>query len=136
MRFPLVFLVLIALPTLAFAQTYPGQSADARSDRISASTAPGTAAANDAAAGEVAARDQARAAMSVADQDRYDADMQAYREARQARRQLIRHDEAYYDRQQRAYAAAMADWRMQAAACRRGHPRACRAPTPRPGDYM
>lgn len=137
MRKLLVPFLLIGVPAVAAAQSYSGQDANsARTDRISASTAPGVAAANNAAAGRMAARDEARAARSDADQARYDADMRAYMQARRARRQTIRHDQAYYDRQQRAYAAAMADWRMQAAACHRGHTRACRAPAPRPGDYM
>jgi hypothetical protein len=137
MRTVLISLLLLGLPAVIAAQTYLGQDANApRTNAIAAGTAPGVAAANNEAAAKVAARDQAQAAASNADQAQHDADMRAYDAARRARRQVLRHDQAYYDREQSAYAAAMADWREQVAACNRGHTRACNAPSPRPGDYL
>jgi hypothetical protein len=134
----LIPIVLAMSPSLLAAQpysgqAYPGQDArDARSDRISAGTAPDVAAANRAVAGRMVPT----GTVAPADQAAYEADVRAYDAARHARRQVIRRNQAYYDREQRAYAMAMADWRAQVAACRRGHTRACRLPTPRPGDYM
>lgn len=133
MRRAVLALALAACPTLAGAQTYAGQDTNSpRSNAIAARTAPGVAAANRAVA------DGAGPAQSVnpADQAAYAADLRAYDAARRMRRHVINRDRAYYDRQQRAYAMAMADWRAQTAACHRGHNRACRLPTPRPADYM
>ena len=42
---------------------------------------------------------------------------------------------AAYDGYWQAYADAMEAWRIQTAACKRGHDRACNAPTPDPADY-
>lgn len=65
----------------------------------------------------------------------YQADRAAYQDA------LVRHDaavdrtDARYARQQRAYADAMAAWRVQVQACKRGHQRACDMPPPNVADY-
>lgn len=69
------------------------------------------------------------------DETRYSADMAAYRAALRERRRTINRDEAHYARQSRAYAEAMADWRVQVAACERGSNTACRMPAPDPANY-
>ena len=87
--------------------------------------------ANNEVAGAFAARDQANADA----QSQYQADLAAYDDA------LARHDARadrqaeHYNRQQRAYADAMRDWRAQDYACRHGHNRACTAPAPDPANY-
>ena len=135
--------VLAAMPSVVAAQplagqaasgqTYPGRDTDdARSNAIAARTAPGVAAANDRVMGQVGPTGTVPAGAQAA----YADDVRAYDAARRARRHAINRDQAYYDRQQRAYAMAMADWRAQTAACHRGNNRACRAQGPRPGDYM
>ncbi|MGI4732181.1 MAG: hypothetical protein ACRYFW_10570 [Janthinobacterium lividum] len=136
MRTLLIPIVLACLPAVAAAQVAGQDTNNPRSNTIAADTASEVAAANGKVAAQAAAQDQVRAAMSANDQARYDADLQAYDAARHARRQTIRHDQAYYEREQRAYAIAMSEWRAQVDACHRGDTRACRAPSPRPGDYM
>lgn len=101
-----------------------------RSDAVAAETAPGVAAAN----AEVAAVAPSGSAVAV-DGARFAQDMAAYRTVVQARNQAAARDAAIYDRQQRAYATAMADWRVQVRACERGNSRACKAPTPDPTAY-
>jgi len=49
-------------------------------------------------------------------------------------REVMRH-RIRYARQERAYADAMADWRLQVIACTQGKTAACTAPTPNPEDY-
>lgn len=94
---------------------------------VNAKEAPVTAALN----GQVAAQTGA----AQADQAQYDADRQAYMAA------LVQHDaavnrtDARYARQQRAYADAMAVWRVQVTECKKGHQRACDMPPPSPADY-
>ncbi len=61
--------------------------------------------------------------------------MAAYREAVRANRRDAMRDQSRYDHQQRAYADAMAAWRMQTEACNRGRLKACKLPTPNPADY-
>ena len=70
------------------------------------------------------------------DQAAYEADMAAWREnaARAEATNALNADLA--ERQQRAYADAMRAWRIQVIDCNRGIIAACRAPTPRPGDFM
>lgn len=107
----------------------PGHdSTSARSDAIAAETAPGTAAAN----AEVAAR----ASATPVDTAQYQQDLAAYRAALRARRATIATDAAVQEQRERAYAMAMADWRAQVIACRRGSTRACDMPSPVPADYM
>lgn len=67
-------------------------------------------------------------------QDRID--RRAYNSAVTARhhRAVNRYDRRYV-RQQTAYANAMAAWRRQVAACKRGDRRACRAPSPRVASF-
>ena len=75
------------------------------------------------------------AAMSDTQKAQYDKDMAAYRAAVERNARQAMHDQRRYDNQQRAYADAMFAWRLQTAACERGHVRACRAPTPDPADF-
>lgn len=67
-------------------------------------------------------------------QDRMD--RRAYAAAMTARhhRAVNRYDRRYM-RQQTAYANAMAAWRRQAAACKHGSRRACKAPSPRVANF-
>lgn len=67
-------------------------------------------------------------------QDRMD--RRAYTAAVSARhhRAMNRYDRRYA-RQQTAYANAMAAWRRQVAACKRGSRRACKASSPRVADF-
>ena len=73
--------------------------------------------------------------MDAAQKAQYDSDMAAYRAKVEANARQSMRDEARYRNQQRAYADAMFAWRLQTAACARGHLRACRAPTPDPADF-
>jgi len=83
----------------------------------------------------VAAASTANQTADAAAQAQYETDRAAYMDA------LIKHDaavnrtDARYVRQQNAYADAMAAWRAQVAACKRGHQRACEMPAPNPADY-
>lgn len=88
---------------------------------------PGTAAANAAVQGNIAAVQTSNAnieAQHQADLAAYDAAMRAH--GRQT---------AHYAQQQRAYADAMAAWRLQVAACQRGHQVACNSPAPDPANF-
>lgn len=131
-------LLVAAAPLPALAQRYsvagPGPGYDRRDgfdDGGPADTSAEVAAANEQAA--PAARASAYAAAD--DQSGYAADLDDYRQVRRVRSEVIRHNQARYDRELRAYDAAMADWRAQVDACRRGDRRACAAPAPQPGDY-
>lgn len=125
---------LVAVPALATAQMQdaaPVQAPSPASEAVSAQTAPGVA----AAAAEANLRGGMIKADNVGATAVYARDMAAYRTAvRRHNRTLIR-DQVRYDRQQRAYADAMAVWRDQIAACKRGSARACRAPTPDPAAF-
>jgi hypothetical protein len=65
----------------------------------------------------------------------YQQDMSAYRAALRAHHHAVNANARVYDHQQRAYADAMAAWRMQVRACHHGHTRACNAPAPDPANY-
>lgn len=67
-------------------------------------------------------------------QGQYAADMAAYRGALIANHHEAMRDQAHYEHQQRAYASAMAAWRMQVEDCKRSN-YACKAPAPDPADY-
>lgn len=95
---------------------------------------PDAAMANGAAQGTVAA--QPATGVRPADQAAYEADLEVYRAEVRATDRANRYSIELAARQERAYADAMRAWRMQVAECRRGHTAACRAPTPRPGDFM
>lgn len=64
-------------------------------------------------------------------EDVYARDMATYR----TERRIAAADARLYARQQRAYADAMAAWRLQVEDCRRGRRAACEAPTPDPADF-
>lgn len=86
--------------------------------------------------GEVAVRARAEASMNAEQKDQYAKDMAAYVDALRAQHRAELADVRQYDRQQRAYADAMFDWRVQVGACHHGNKRACNAPTPNPADYL
>ena len=103
-------------------------------------SAPMTGPASDAASANrdaVAVADAAPApTLAAADQATYDADMEAWRAEVRATDRANRYSAELAAKQERAYADAMRLWRIQVADCRRGITAACRAPTPRPGDFM
>jgi hypothetical protein len=66
----------------------------------------------------------------------FETDKAAYLAALRAHRQDVNETDATFVRQQAAYAQAMADWRVQVAACTSGKARACDIPTPNPSNYM
>lgn len=125
--FPLPILLLMA--PLALAAQTP------KHDAVDAQEKPVTEQLNTRAA--VAASDNRAATVAVngAREAQYEADMAAYRAEVQAHRREIAADQARYERQQRAYADAMAVWREQKAACDRGVLKACKKPTPNPADF-
>ena len=69
------------------------------------------------------------------DQQQYRDDLAAYHDAVMANHADAMKDQARFDRQQRAYADAMAQWRAQTDACKKGKLTACKLPTPNPADY-
>ncbi|MCU6454403.1 hypothetical protein LPN01_09980 [Sphingomonas sp. A2-49] len=111
-------------------------SSNARSDAIAAQTAPGVAAANEDVAAQARLQSGAAAAVNTANDARYRADVRRYRAAMRTRRQVIASDAALQADRERAYAMAMSDWREQVRACKKGHSRACKLPTPNPQNYM
>ena len=98
---------------------------------INAGGAAGTAALN-TQAGSAA---QASNSINAANQAQYELDRQAYVTA------LVQHDHAVDRtnaravRQQNAYADAMAVWRVQVQACKKGSNKACEMPPPNPADF-
>jgi hypothetical protein len=102
---------------------------------VDAQEKPVTQTLNNAVAANSAATNSATMAASDAAEAQYDSDRAIYMDA------LIKHDaavnrtDARYDRQQRAYAHAMAAWRIQVDACKRGNHRACDLPSPNPADF-
>jgi hypothetical protein len=68
-------------------------------------------------------------------QARYAEDIAAYESAVRAHDAALIRNEVRFQRQQRAFAEAMADWRMQVADCQGGMSAACKAPPPDPADY-
>ncbi|HLZ78499.1 MAG TPA: hypothetical protein VKQ09_04095 [Sphingomonas sp.] len=73
--------------------------------------------------------------VNAANQAQYEADLAAYDAAMRAHGRAVARQDAHYAQQQRAYAEAMDAWRIQDAACRRGHQKACAAPAPDPANY-
>jgi hypothetical protein len=109
---------------------YPGPgAASPQSEAISAQTAPETAMANARAEADIGSP------VSI-DEAQYARDLDAYRAAVRARRQVMAQDAAIEAQHERAYALAMADWRTQVAACEKGKSKACKAPTPDPANYF
>lgn len=137
-----VAIAAVAVP--AIAQTSPGAThTPLPYDRGYDKDTPRTRAINDAARpgvesanAEVLASTDAQTQNGVvSDQGQYARDMAAYQQALRAHRHVARADMRRYNRQQRAYADAMRDWRRQVYACHHGSTRACRAPTPDPANY-
>lgn len=104
-------------------------------DAVDAAEKPVTETLNTRAAVVASGNRAAVATVNNANEAQYEADMAAYRAAVQANQQQISKDEARYERQQRAYADAMAVWREQKAACDRGVLKECKKPTPNPADF-
>lgn len=102
-----------------------------RTEAIDAQSRPAVQAANRAAL----AGATAQSAVHEADSAQYQADLAAYRQAMIAHHREVVRDRIRYARQERAYADAMADWRLQVIACKQGKTAACNAPTPNPEDY-
>ena len=85
--------------------------------------------------GVAAAQAHAEVSMNAEQKDQYARDMAAYSDALRAQHRAEMADVRQYERQQRAYAGAMFDWRIQVEACRHGSTRPCTAATPNPADY-
>jgi len=85
--------------------------------------------------GVAAAQAHAEVSMNAEQKDQYARDMAAYSDALRVQHRAEMADVRQYERQQRAYAGAMFDWRIQVEACRHGSTRACNAATPNPADY-
>lgn len=69
------------------------------------------------------------------DQEQYRTDLEAYHADVMANRADAMRDEVRFERQQRAYADAMAQWRYQVRQCDKGSIKSCKLPTPNPADY-
>lgn len=139
---PLMALLVIApLPLAAqsattdMAQPAPADPQTARQDAVDAQEKPVTENLNERAAVEASGNIAAVDTVNSANQAQYEADMSAYRSEVQANRREMLADQARYDRQQRAYANAMAVWRDQKNACDRGVLKQCKKPTPNPADF-
>ncbi len=135
-----LFAAAATLMAPALAQTDPHQpnndgSAAASQTVPPGAIAPGADPGTSAANGGVSASIQAVHAQNAASQAAYESDMTAYDAAMQAHGRAVARQDAHYAHQQRAYADAMEAWRVQDAACRRGHTKACKAPAPDPADY-
>jgi len=102
-----------------------------RTEAIDAAGRPAVQAANRS----TLAQTSAQSAVHEADSAQYQADLAAYRQAMMAHHREVMRDRVRYARQERAYADAMADWRLQVIACKQGNTAACNAPTPNPEDY-
>lgn len=107
---------------------------DPRTDAINAPNADTRAATNAAVAAQTAARPTV--VIPPEAQAQYQEDIAAYRAALRQHRRTVRADEAFYDRQQRAYADAMFAWRVQVADCKSGITAACNAPAPDPAEFF
>jgi hypothetical protein len=105
--------------------TTAGQAPDPAS---AAQVAAVNDAANAATAGNVAR-------VAPADQAQYEADRAAYVDGLIAHNAAVDRTDARYARQQAAYADAMAAWRLQVAACKKGKRKACEMPPPDIADY-
>jgi len=103
----------------------------ARADAVNAKEGPVTDTLNAQANGAAATT----AASSTANQAQYDVDRQAYLDALVQHDRAVNRTDARYMRQQRAYADAMAVWRVQVQECKKGHQRACQLPPPNVSDY-
>lgn len=113
-------------------QTYPGyDKTTPRTQAVNAVEGPVTDRLNTVSAEGA----QIMNTTMAVDKQLYEADRQAYWAA------LVRHDarvkqsDARWQRQQAAYADAMAAWRFQVAECKRGNRKVCDMPTPTPEQF-
>ncbi len=141
-RIPLAMLAagVFAVAAPALAQTDPHQPANDGSaassmtvppGQIAPGADPGTSSAN-AGVGSVIQQTQAG---NAANQAQYQSDLSAYNDAMRAHGHQVASQDVHYAHQQQAYAEAMEAWRIQDAACKRGHQRACSAPSPDPANF-
>jgi hypothetical protein len=108
----------------------------AKENAVNAVEAPVTASLNNQVDAHVAAKETSVDQQNADAQAQYAADKEAYWAALRANHREVAATDAHYLHQQDAYAAAMRDWRLQVAACKHGHQRACDMPTPDPAAYM
>ncbi len=140
-RIPLAMIAAGALAAApAFAQSDPHQPANDGSAAASVTVSPGQIApgadpGTSMANGGVNNAIQQNQASNAANQAQYQQDVASYNAAMHAHGHQVASQDAHYAHQQHAYADAMEAWRIQTAACKRGHDRACNAPTPDPADY-
>ena len=80
---------------------------------------------------EVDANVSATEATNAQKQAQYEQDVAEYR----AKVRMNDRDQMRYDRQQRAYADAMHQWRVQVALCEAGHTKVCKMPPPDPASF-
>ncbi len=130
----------LAAASPAYAQTDPHQPTNDGSaaasmtvppGQVAPGVDPGTSSANAGVSGMI----QQNQASNAAGQAQYQSDLAAYDAAMQAHGHAVARQDVHYAHQQQAYASAMEAWRVQTAACKRGHQRACDAPTPDPADF-
>lgn len=126
---------LIGTATAAPAQTTPAPAPADSTNPTPPPNTPGVAAANADVAAQAEVRTDAVATSNAEAQAQYAEDMAAYRASLVTNHRAAVADARLYDRQQRAYADAMAAWRHQVDACKRGNGAACKAPTPNPADF-
>lgn len=69
-------------------------------------------------------------------EQQYAEDRAVYDAAVRARGRKIESQDARYERVRSAYLQAMADWRVQVAACKEGKRKACELPAPDPANYL
>ena len=126
-RSMLTAIAVAMLSSAAFAQnsTAGATAADAQEQPVTQSM-------NQAGAASAATAN----AENDAQRHQYDLDRAAFRAEVATRKAKILDDQIAYERQQAAYADAMAAWRIQSDACKAGSTRACKAPTPVPADFM
>lgn len=123
----------------AFAQDTPMHSTSGQNDQRSEEQRSYQA--NDATRPRVTTRSLNRSSAIYSNlraqrRAQYQHDRRAYMASVMARhRQSVNRYHRRYNRQELAYADAMAAWRRQVNACHRGDRRACRAPAPRVADF-
>ncbi len=131
--------IALALALLGGSAALSAQTAPAPAGSENDVNSSDVAAANKDAAAQAAARQDAVAGINADSQAgaeaQYAADLAAYRAALRAHHREVARDARIADRQERAYADAMRDWRRQVYACKHGSTRACKAPSPDPANY-
>ncbi|SRR5258706_1576868 len=127
---------LMGAATSAPAQITPSVPAPAgAADPVPPPKTPGVTAANADVAAQAEVRSDAVATTNAEAQAQYAEDMAAYRASLVSHHRTAVADAKLYDRQQRAYADAMAAWRHQVYACKHGSTAACKAPPPDPATF-